>query len=42
MKIVKKKVIKLSKYANIIENTVKVDSSLEKYHSFNQSNKRIR
>ncbi len=37
MKIVKKKVVKLSKYINIIENTVKVDNSLEKYHSFEQS-----
>ena len=37
MKIVKKKLVKLSKYINIIENTVRVDSSLEKYHSFGQS-----
>ena len=37
MKIVKKKILKLSKYINIIENTVKVDNSLEKYHSFSQS-----
>ena len=37
MKILKKKVVKLSEYINIIENTVKVDNSLEKYHSFGQS-----
>jgi len=37
MKIVKKKVIKLSKYVNIIEKTIKVNNSLEKYHSFDQS-----